>query len=77
MSSPLSKRVIGLTTETLSSIRTVLAVAYGEHKAQVVGAALRAGLITGLVTNTALARALLAETPVQHPSIPIDPKGPR
>ncbi|WP_375490298.1 sugar-binding transcriptional regulator [uncultured Jatrophihabitans sp.] len=62
VASPLSKRVIGLTSDTLSAIRTVLGVAYGPGKAPVVAAAVRAGLVNSLVTHSALARALLDET---------------
>lgn len=58
--SPLRRRIIGLTVEHLGRIDTVLSVAYGKGKAEVVAAALRAGLVNGLVTHAALARELIA-----------------
>ena len=59
VSSPLGRRVIGLGAEQLAGFRTVLTVAYGEGKAAAVRAALRGGLVTGLVTHAGLAAALL------------------
>ncbi len=63
VSSPLSKRIIGVTVPHLDAISTVLSVAYGEGKATAVAAALRGGLVNGLVTHSALARALLNMAP--------------
>ena len=37
----------------------VISVAYGEEKAPAVAAAIRGGLVSGLITHTALAHALL------------------
>lgn len=58
--SPLSRRIIGVTAEQLERIDLVISVAYGEGKAQAVAAAMRGGLVTGLITHTGLARAVLA-----------------
>jgi DNA-binding transcriptional regulator LsrR (DeoR family) len=63
VASPLSRRIIGVTAEHLEGIRTVLSVAYGVGKAAAVAAALRGGLVNGLVTHSTLARALLAHAP--------------
>lgn len=60
---PLSRRIIGVTGEQLAGIRTVISVAYGKEKADAVGAALRGGLVNGLVTHAGLARVLLAQAP--------------
>jgi DNA-binding transcriptional regulator LsrR (DeoR family) len=57
----LSRRVIGMTPDQLTGIRTVLAVAYGDAKANAVLSALRGGLVTGLITHASLARILLAQ----------------
>ncbi|MCU1655934.1 MAG: Transcriptional regulator [Pseudonocardiales bacterium] len=61
VSTPLARRIIGVTGEQLNDIGTVISVAYGQAKAAAVGAALRGGLVTGLVTHDGLARALLAQ----------------
>jgi DNA-binding transcriptional regulator LsrR (DeoR family) len=61
--SPLSRRIIGVTAEQLERIDLVISVAYGEGKAQAVAAALRGGLVSGLITHTGLARAILATDP--------------
>lgn len=60
VTSALSRRIIGVTAEQLESIGLVISVAYGEEKAPAVAAALRGGLVNGLVTHTELAHALLA-----------------
>ena len=57
--SPLSRRIIGVSGEQLREIDTVISVAYGRAKADAVRAALRGGLVNGLVTHAGLARALL------------------
>jgi DNA-binding transcriptional regulator LsrR (DeoR family) len=59
VASPLSRRIIGVTAEQLEAIDVVISVAYGEGKAAAVAAALRGGLVNGLITHTGLARALL------------------
>ncbi|HZC69080.1 MAG TPA: sugar-binding domain-containing protein [Jatrophihabitans sp.] len=58
---PLSRRIIGVTGEQLAGIRTVISVAYGKEKAGAVGAALRGGLVNGLITHAGLARVLLEQ----------------
>jgi DNA-binding transcriptional regulator LsrR (DeoR family) len=45
--------------EVLAKIPSVIAVAYGVSKSAAVRAAIRGGMIHGLVTHTSLARALL------------------
>jgi len=60
---PLSRRIIGVTAEQLRGAQTVISVAYGLGKTEAVHAALRGGLITGLITHTELARELLAGEP--------------
>ena len=54
----LMTRMIGIGSG-LRSVPDVLAIPYGEAKAPAVRAALRSGLVTRLVTHTALAQALL------------------
>jgi DNA-binding transcriptional regulator LsrR (DeoR family) len=56
----LDSRMIVTPGRVLAQIPTVIAVAYGVSKAAAVRAALRGGLVHGLVTHTSLARALLA-----------------
>lgn len=60
---PLSRRIIGITGDDLANINTVLAIAYDEAKADATRAALRSGLIDGLVTHAGLARPLLDAAP--------------
>jgi DNA-binding transcriptional regulator LsrR (DeoR family) len=67
--SPLSKRVIGVTGQQLAAIKVVLGIAYGEGKADAVRSALTGGLVTSLVTHSALARRLVEPVP-SHPSDP-------
>ncbi len=62
VTTPLSKRIIGITAEQLASIETVLAVAYGEGKADAVRYALKGGLVNALVTHSALARKVLEDS---------------
>lgn len=59
VTSPLLKRIIGVTATQLSTIGLVISVAYGEEKAPAVSAALSGGLVNGLITHTGLAEALL------------------
>jgi DNA-binding transcriptional regulator LsrR (DeoR family) len=59
VTSALSRRIIGVTAAELEAIDVVISVAYGEEKARAVSAALRGGFVNGLITHTALARALL------------------
>ena len=62
---PLSRRIVGITSEDLAKVQTVLAIAYDEAKADAARAALRSGLINGLVTHTSLARRLVDDTSVE------------
>jgi DNA-binding transcriptional regulator LsrR (DeoR family) len=62
---PLSRRIIGVTADQLDQIDLVISVAYGEGKATAVAAALRGGLVNGLITHSALARAILATEAAQ------------
>ena len=57
----LADRMIGIDAEQLRSIPEVVVIAYGTAKAPAVCAALRSGLVGGLVTHTAVARSLLEE----------------
>jgi DNA-binding transcriptional regulator LsrR (DeoR family) len=55
----LGERMIGIDSEQMRAIPEVIVIAYGAAKARALHAALHSGLIGGLVTHTALARALL------------------
>jgi DNA-binding transcriptional regulator LsrR (DeoR family) len=59
VSTGLSDRMISVTAEQLRAIPEVLAIPYGAARATAVLAALRSGLIDGVITHTALARPLL------------------
>jgi DNA-binding transcriptional regulator LsrR (DeoR family) len=56
-------RMIVTPGEALAKIPCVIAVAYSVSKAMAVRAALRGGIVHGLVTHTSLARALLGQDP--------------
>jgi DNA-binding transcriptional regulator LsrR (DeoR family) len=56
----LTHRMIGIDARQMRAIPEVVVIAYGMAKAAAVLAALRSGLVGGLVTHTALAEALLA-----------------
>ncbi len=53
-------RMICMDADELARVRDVVAVPYGAAKAPAVLAAARSGLVTTLVTHTAMAAALLA-----------------
>lgn len=55
-----SERVIGISATQMGAIPEVIGIAYGAVKAPAVLAAIRSGLVNGLVTHTAMAQALLA-----------------
>src|SRR3954447_21691412 len=57
----LADRMIGIDAEQMRSIPEVVVIAYGSAKTPAVRAALRSGLVGGLVTHTAVARALLED----------------
>lgn len=58
----LSDRMIGINAAQMGAIQEVIAIAYGAVKAPAVRSGIRSGLVKGLVTHTALARALLGPT---------------
>ena len=55
----LTERMIGIDAEQMRTIPEVIAISYGTAKVTAVLAALRSGLIEGLVTHRPLAQALL------------------
>ena len=55
----LTQRMIGINAEQMRAIPDVTTIAYGTAKVPAAHAALRSGLITGLVTHTTFAQALL------------------
>jgi DNA-binding transcriptional regulator LsrR (DeoR family) len=55
----LTERMIGIDAEQMRTIPEVIAISYGTDKVDAVRAALRSGLIEGLVTHRPLAQALL------------------
>jgi len=55
-----AERSIAISGAQLKRVPEVIAVAGGRSKAEAVRAVLRAGLVTSLVTDTSVARALLA-----------------
>src|SRR5919112_1985006 len=57
----LSERMIGIDAEQMRAIPEVIVIPYGESKGPAVRAALRSGLVGGIVTHTALAHAVLEE----------------
>ncbi len=61
MTTALSERLVGVNAEQLRAVPEVIAIAYGTEKARAVRAGLRGGLVTSLVTHTAMATALVAE----------------
>jgi DNA-binding transcriptional regulator LsrR (DeoR family) len=58
----LAERMIGIGAQQMRAIPEVIAIPYGMAKVPAVRAALRSGLVGGLVTHTPLALALLDET---------------
>jgi DNA-binding transcriptional regulator LsrR (DeoR family) len=63
LQTPLSDRMIGIDAAQMAAFPEVVVIPWGAAKARAVRAALRSGLVGGLVTHTALARALLDEPP--------------
>ncbi|MBM7808264.1 DNA-binding transcriptional regulator LsrR (DeoR family) [Geodermatophilus bullaregiensis] len=57
----LSERMIGIGADQMREIPEVIVIPYGTAKARAVRAALRSGLVGGIVTHTALAHAVLEE----------------
>jgi DNA-binding transcriptional regulator LsrR (DeoR family) len=71
--SALSRRIIGMTADQLEAISMVISVAYGVDKAPAVAAAIRGGVISGLITHSGLAHALLADaSPAAIPARMVD-----
>jgi DNA-binding transcriptional regulator LsrR (DeoR family) len=60
VATPLDSRMIVTPGPALERIPFVLSVAWGAAKSPAVRAAIRGGLVHGLVTHTSLARALLS-----------------
>jgi DNA-binding transcriptional regulator LsrR (DeoR family) len=58
----LAERMIAISAEEMRAIPEVVVIPYGIRKAPAVRAALRSGLVSGIVTHTSLARAVLDET---------------
>ncbi len=58
----LAERMIVISAEEMRAIPEVIAIPYGTAKTPAVRAALRSGLLGGIVTHTALASAVLDET---------------
>lgn len=56
---PLTDRIIGIDADRLRAVPEVIAIVYGPAKAHAVRAAIRGGLVSSVVTHTAMARALL------------------
>jgi DNA-binding transcriptional regulator LsrR (DeoR family) len=57
----LNDRMIGVSAAQMQAIPEVIAIPYGSVKAPAVRAALRSGLVNGIVTHTTLARPLLTD----------------
>jgi DNA-binding transcriptional regulator LsrR (DeoR family) len=57
----LAERMIAISADQMRAIPELVAVPYGIRKAPAVRAALRSGLVSGIVTHTTLARAVLDE----------------
>ncbi|MDT3399984.1 sugar-binding domain-containing protein [Streptomyces sp. B1866] len=74
----LGERCITVEADRLRRIPEVVAIAGGRRKAAAIGAVLRSGLVTSLVTDTAAADYLLLETgPGPRPALDrADPDGP-
>jgi len=75
----LGERCITVEAERLRRIPEVVAIAGGQRKAEAIGAVLRSGLVTSLVTDTAAADFLLTEfEPGPKPALErVDPDGAR
>jgi DNA-binding transcriptional regulator LsrR (DeoR family) len=58
----LTKRMIGIDADQMRAIPEVIVIVFGMAKAPALRAALKSGLVDGVVTHTALARALLDTT---------------
>ncbi|TDC70123.1 sugar-binding transcriptional regulator [Streptomyces hainanensis] len=65
----LGERCITVEAERLRRIPEVVAIAGGRGKADAIGAVLRSGLVTSLVTDTTAADRLLAQPPGRRPAM--------
>ncbi|MGW0983344.1 sugar-binding transcriptional regulator [Streptomyces xiamenensis] len=65
----LGERCITVEAERLRRIPEVVAIAGGRRKAEAIGAVLRSGLVTSLVTDTAAADLLLTQSPGVRPAL--------
>jgi DNA-binding transcriptional regulator LsrR (DeoR family) len=63
VATPLARRIIGPSSQQLRAIRDVVAVAYGDEKADAAHSVLSGGWITSLVTHSSMARLLLSASP--------------
>lgn len=57
---PLAQRIIGIGAAQLSRVPQVIAIVYGVEKARAARAAIVGGFITGLVTHTSVAHAMVS-----------------
>jgi DNA-binding transcriptional regulator LsrR (DeoR family) len=57
----LAERMIAISADQMRAIPEVVVIPYGVRKAPAVRATLRSGIVSGIVTHTALARAVLDE----------------
>ncbi|MFR9726372.1 sugar-binding transcriptional regulator [Streptomyces sp. MS19] len=70
----LGERCITVEAERLRRIPEVVAIAGGRRKADAIGAVLRSGLVTSLVTDVTAADRLLAQPPGRRPALErVDP----
>lgn len=65
----LGERCITVEAELLRRIPEVIAIAGGRRKSDAIGAVLRSGLVTSLVTDTAAADRLLTQSPGRRPAL--------
>mgnify|MGYP001349951363 CR=1 FL=1 len=65
----LGERCITVEAERLRRIPEVVAIAGGRRKADAIGAVLRSGLVTSLVTDTTAADRLLTQPPGRRPAL--------
>jgi DNA-binding transcriptional regulator LsrR (DeoR family) len=64
---PFGPRIVGITLSDLKHSRRVLAVASGVEKARSIAGALAGGYVTHLVTDEAVAKAVLESAPPKRP----------
>ncbi len=64
VSTPLTRRIIGIQAAQLAAVPDVTALTYGIDKVPATRAALSSGMLHGLVTSSDLAKGLLASGPL-------------